>query len=181
MKKNFLKNLAIVDIAPISLILIILIACVHMWYHRIKYYDYRDDHAKVIQHIHDQLKKNNMEDFYIDNSIIQNVCSDNKDWEVGDELCMDRMSAFIECNRWTELINVNWRRFQWEYRTSKSNPFEYKETIELANKIQSKQESENVINKCNELLVKNNNLNLDNFIQNKNIDSLSWSLSWSTL
>lgn len=93
MKNNFFKNLAIVDIAPISLILIILIACVHFWYHRIKYYDYRDDHAKVIQHIHDQLKKNNMEDFYINNSVIQKVCSDNKGWEVGDELCIDRMSA----------------------------------------------------------------------------------------
>lgn len=83
---------------------------------------------------------------------------------------------FIECNRWTDLINLNWRSFEWEYRTSKSNSFEYKETIDLANKIQSKQESENVINKCNEILVKNNNLNLDNFIQNKDI-----ALSWTTL
>ena len=176
MKNNFFKNLVVVEIAQIFFIVLFFIGCIHFWYINWKEKSYRDDHAKIIQHIKDQLKKNNMEYFHINNSMIKKVCSDNKGWEVGDELCMDRMSAFIECNRWTELITLKWRSFEWEYKTSKTNPFEYRETIDLANKIQSKQESENVINKCNEILVKNNNLDLDNFIQNKDM-----SLSWTSL
>lgn len=115
--------------------------------------NYMKNHEKLFNYIEDYSKENDIEEDVINTFKIKEICSDNNDWEVNEELCFDRINAFLACNKWAKYERV------WKYlylTTDKRITITHEETIELANKIQSKEESQKIINKCNELLSKDN-------------------------
>ena len=123
--------------------------------------NYMKNHEKLFNYIESYSKENDIEDDVINTFKIKEICSDNNDWEVNEELCLDRINAFLACNKWAKYERV------WKYlylTTDKRITITHEETIELANKIQSKEESQKIINKCNELLSKDN---LFDVIQNR--------------
>lgn len=118
--------------------------------------NYIKNHEKIFNYIESYSKENDIEEDVITTFKIKEICSDNNDWEINEDLCLDRVKAYLTCNKWAKHLN-EWK--YWYLMTDKRIPITHEETIKLSNNIKTKDESEQIINTCNELLSKNTLLN----------------------
>lgn len=87
-------------------------------------------------------------------TLVNTLCFENKN----DEICSYKAKAFLDCNVWTT-------KQSWEYMTSKYNKLTYWQIVWLASWIMTKEESEILSKKCEDM-----------FIQSKaELNSQTWS------
>ena len=87
-------------------------------------------------------------------TLVNTLCFENKN----DEICSYKAKAFLDCNVWTT-------KQSWEYTTSKYNKLTYWQVIWLASWITTKEESDTLSKKCEDM-----------FIQSKaELNSQTWS------
>lgn len=73
-------------------------------------------------------------------TLVNTLCFENKN----DEICSYKAKAFLNCNVWTT-------EKSWEYITSKYNKLTYWQTVWLASQVETKEESEVLSKKCEDM------------------------------
>ena len=73
-------------------------------------------------------------------TLVNTLCFENKN----DEICSYKAKSFLNCNDWTT-------KQSWEYITSKYNKLTYWQTVWLALQVETKEESEVLSKKCEDM------------------------------
>ena len=73
-------------------------------------------------------------------TLVNTLCFENKN----DEICSYKAKAFLNCNVWTT-------EKSWEYITSKYNKLMYWQTVWLTSQVETKEESEILSKKCEDM------------------------------